>query len=303
MALWFSAACGILVLTLVFPMNAAARTPLRGVVLLYGIAVVVALLVMRHRTPMWFLHVQTLVSVAASLWLVHISLLPVGAVTAGVSLIVVAAYLGFWMRRATAMAYMTASVVAYFVLLASDGLMPLLVVPWALISAICLGLLASFGALVSHMNEQLVTDPLTGLLNRSGMAALVDRRGDDTRTPSPRSLMVIDLDQFKEINDRHGHLAGDRTLMGFGEALRDVIRPDDIAFRSGGDEFVLILPRTEAEGAEALAQRLRETIDLEWSYGITDWAASESFDSALARADRLMYQQKATRAEGRESAS
>ena len=115
--------------------------------------------------------------------------------------------------------------------------------------------------------------------------------------------MVIDLDHFKAINDRRGHLAGDRILRDFGAALLSVARPGDVVIRSGGDEFVLILPRTEAEGAEALAQRLRETIDLEWSYGITDWAPSESFDSALARADRLMYQQKATRAEGRESAS
>ena len=240
-------------------------------------------------------------AVAASLWLVHISILPVGAVTAGVSLIVVAAYMGFWMRRRTALIYMVVTVVVFYVVLAVSGYMPLLIVPWALISAICVGLLASFGALVSHMNEQLVTDPLTGLLNRSGMAALVDRRGDDTRATSPRALMVIDLDQFKVINDQRGHLAGDRTLVEFGAALRSVIRPDDIAFRSGGDEFVLILPRTDAVGAESLARRLRETIELEWSYGVTDWSPTESFDTALARADRLMYRQKAERADGRET--
>ena len=293
--------CGILILTTIFPMNAAARTPTRGLVLLYGIGVVVVLVVMRERTPTWFLHVQTLGSVAASLWLVHISILPVGAVTAGVSLIVVAAYVGFWMRRSVALTYLIAFSAGLLLIFGAGGNLPSLLVPWAFVSTMSLGLVLSFGTLVHQMNRQLVTDPLTGLLNRTGMFMLVQRRGGAGRLPEPRSLMVIDLDHFKAINDRRGHLAGDRILRDFGAALRSVIRPDDIAFRSGGDEFVLILPRTDAVGAESLARRLRETIELEWSYGVTDWSPTESFDMALARADRLMYRQKAERADGRET--
>lgn len=96
-----------------------------------------------------------------------------------------------------------------------------------------------------------------------------------------------------------GHPAGDRTLSDFGAALRSVIRPDDIAFCSGGVEFVLILPKTDGADAEALVARLRSSITLAWSYGLTEWASGESFDAALALADRLMYEQKAQRAADR----
>jgi diguanylate cyclase (GGDEF)-like protein len=116
-------------------------------------------------------------------------------------------------------------------------------------------------------------------------------------------LIVIDLDQFKAVNDRDGHLAGDRTLRDFSAALLEVTRPDDIAIRSGGDEFVLILPKTDPSGAHALASRLRTAASIEWSYGVAQWAADEGFDAAMARADQRMYKQKTERAAVREAAA
>ncbi len=296
MALWFGASTIVLTLALIFPMTSNATGGIRLAVTVYAAAVFIALLIMRARTPGWFLYLQTAISILVSLWVVDISLTETGAVTSSISLIVVGAYMGWWMPRLVALGFMLAGSAGLLAVFAGDARLPMLFIPWLVVSAMAIGLLLAFGTLVAHMKQQMVTDPLTGLLNRSGMVALVDHRGDAIRTVAPRSLMVIDLDRFKSINDREGHLAGDRTLRDFGAALRGVIRPDDIAFRSGGDEFVLILPRTDAAGAEGLATRLRATIAVEWSYGVTSWEMGEEFDTAVARADRLMYQQKADRA-------
>ena len=300
MALWFGCTSVVLALALIFPMNANAGAPFRIGVLAYAVCVCAALLVMRSRTPTWFIYLQTGVSILTALWIVYIAVTPSGAVTSAISLIVVAAYMGWWMPTLVALAYMLAASAGLLTVFAWTERLPYLLIPWVVVCGISIGLLVAFGTLVSHMKRQLVTDPLTGLLNRSGMVSLVDHRGEAARAITPRVLMVIDLDHFKVINDRDGHLAGDRTLRDFGAALRTVIRPDDIAFRSGGDEFVLILPGTDAAGAEALASRLRRAISLEWSYGLTEWAHGEDFDAAIARADGLMYQQKAERAERRE---
>ena len=299
MALWFAVGSTVLLLSLLFPMNVNAPTAARLLVLAYAISVVVAALVMRDRTPVWFLHVQAWVAILATLWLVHVSVSPVGEVTTAINLIAVAAYMGFWFPIRVALADMViaaAALLAVFVTSAAADNVPLLLVPWALITALSIGLLASFGALVSHMQHQLVTDPLTGLLNRSGLATVVDSDSERTAMAQPRILMVIDLDRFKAINDKRGHLAGDVALQEFSTALRGVLRPADIALRTGGDEFVLILPSTDEEAGRDLARRLRAATALEWSFGLAAWPSGESYDAAVARADRGMYEQKAYRA-------
>jgi len=176
--------------------------------------------------------------------------------------------------------------------------LPDLTVSWLSIAALSIGLVIAFGALVWNMKVQLVTDPLTGLLNRQGLGALIERRVAVVGDHAPRALIALDLDHFKTINDRDGHLAGDRTLAEFGAALSAELRPQDIAFRVGGDEFVVILPNTTTDDADAVAQRLRAAIDIDWSYGVTEWLPDEDFSTASSRADQAMYADKAERAGG-----
>ena len=105
-----------------------------------------------------------------------------------------------------------------------------------------------------------LSDPLTGLLNRR---AFVDRfTNPQRREPGDReqtAILVLDLDHFKSINDRHGHDAGDRMLRHFADIARQSIRPSDLLFRMGGEEFCAVLHGTNAQQARSLAERLRRT--------------------------------------------
>jgi two-component system cell cycle response regulator len=120
------------------------------------------------------------------------------------------------------------------------------------------------------------TDPLTRILNRR---ALLDRLNAEVdrarRYESSLTLLLLDLDHFKEVNDTAGHLAGDTVLRRIGVLLEEAIRKVDIVARYGGEEFVVLLPETVSEGAAVFAERLRERI------------AAESFDVGAGRAVNL----------------
>ncbi|MGA8364504.1 MAG: GGDEF domain-containing protein [Solirubrobacteraceae bacterium] len=188
--------------------------------------------------------------------------------------------------------------VGFSVGLLASGLSDM-VVYWTIVVATIWSICIVLGNLSEHMRLQAGTDHLTGLLNRNGFqtAALRERALAD-RTGSPLTLAVIDLDGFKQINDREGHAAGDRLLASLGRAWRARVRPGDILARHGGDEFVLLLPATTSTGAEAVLERLREGGDpVGWSVGVSEWRSGENLDAPLARADRYLYGVKSIRRE------
>ncbi|MGD1059136.1 MAG: GGDEF domain-containing protein, partial [Solirubrobacteraceae bacterium] len=113
--------------------------------------------------------------------------------------------------------------------------------------------------LLSTRLEQIArTDALTGLLNRRALNEHLTRAAAHARRrDEPLSLMMIDLDRFKETNDQFGHEAGDQVLCAFAGCLRDALRADDIYGRWGGDEFLVALPATDGQSAKAAAARLR----------------------------------------------
>ena len=101
-------------------------------------------------------------------------------------------------------------------------------------------------------------DPLTGLFNRTFFFAAVDREiARSARSNRGFCLLMMDLDELKAINDRHGHYFGDRVLGGVGEVIRSGVRKIDTAARYGGDEFVVLLPETDPTGAYVLAEKVR----------------------------------------------
>jgi diguanylate cyclase (GGDEF)-like protein len=149
------------------------------------------------------------------------------------------------------------------------------------------------------------TDPLTRLPNaRSVQETLIRMVAQSHRAHSPLSAIVIDLDHFKALNDRHGHQAGDEVLEGVGTALRTTVRASDFAGRWGGEEFVVLLPDTDHEGALQAAETLRARLDglaipgviahLTASLGVATLPDHAADGPALIRAaDRALYVAKA----------
>jgi len=172
---------------------------------------------------------------------------------------------------------------------------------WVVVTATIWSICILLGNLSESLRRQVGTDYLTGLLNRSGfLAAALRERALANRTGAPLTVAVIDLDDFKQINDRAGHAAGDQLLAALGRRWRECMRPSDILARHGGDEFVLLLPCTKPTGAEAALERLRSGEDpVGWSIGISEWLPGEDLDAPLARADKHLYEAKLATSQGR----
>ena len=150
-------------------------------------------------------------------------------------------------------------------------------------------------------------DPLTGLMNRRAFDITLQRelrRADRSRTPL--TLMIMDVDEFKRLNDAFGHAAGDAALRDVADALRLTVRTSDHVFRWGGDEFAALLPDTSEEGAKRTVERLREAVatlptpgtDLSLSVGVAVHAPGDPVDedAFLSHADAAMYAAKRGRA-------
>lgn len=157
----------------------------------------------------------------------------------------------------------------------------------------------------SQLRREATTDPLTGMLNRTGLEREVQRVrsfGRDDRI----AVLVIDLDGFKQVNDREGHQAGDRLLREFAAAWRDSARSGDILARIGGDEFVAVFPELDDPAARAMVERLRKISPAPWSGGLVIAEPGESLDNCIERADRQLYEEKAAKrgaGKGREAQS
>ena len=147
-------------------------------------------------------------------------------------------------------------------------------------------------------------DPLTGAFNRRTFIELAEKQlSRARRLDSPLSLVVLDVDHFKKVNDTHGHLMGDRVLRRFADVVRDQLRKEDVFVRYGGEEFCLLLPDVPGPGAVALAGRIRKAvakeafmvdgavIPLTTSAGVAARIdeGPEDLDQLIARADEALY--------------
>jgi len=161
-------------------------------------------------------------------------------------------------------------------------------------------------AIENARHYQLATvDQLTGLyLRHHFMQRLADERTRSQRYRTPFGVLMLDLDTFKEINDRHGHNVGDRFLRQSADAIRQSLRGSDIACRWGGDEFCVLLPQTEVEAARATAERIRKGIEAlspslvgiraTASVGIATYPTDfdGNVEDLVKRADQALYRAK-----------
>ena len=153
-----------------------------------------------------------------------------------------------------------------------------------------------------QLQEQLVLDPLTGLLNRLTFNDCMEQavRLHD-RYHQPVSLLAIDIDNFKLLNDTQGHAAGDRVLSMMGQLLRDTLRDEDAIFRMGGEEFTVVLKGANECAATETAERLRHAVAfanfqdicrITISIGVAELRTNESWESWAKRGDDSLYEAK-----------
>ena len=158
--------------------------------------------------------------------------------------------------------------------------------------------------LVSAVYTSSIRDSLTRLYNRRAMEDIIPRElSRAQRNQSELSIIIADIDHFKEINDSLGHQVGDIVLTKIGEILRTKLRIQDLGFRYGGDEFLIILPDTNTKSAMVVANKIRETIANysftpnqtdQWtaSFGISQLNKNEQWSTLVQRADEALYSAK-----------
>lgn len=164
---------------------------------------------------------------------------------------------------------------------------------------------------LEHLNQKLWklshTDELTGYFNRRFIVTQMEQEiSRSLRYNHPLSVVLVDIDHFKKVNDTYGHLSGDKALQAVANLFRGRLRDTDLIGRFGGEEFLLVLPHTDLAGAEVFCHRLRDQVEnqpidigtqnifVTCSFGITNlMGASDTVNRLLRRADRNLYRAKA----------
>lgn len=157
--------------------------------------------------------------------------------------------------------------------------------------------LAGLNKKIGQLSLENITDPLTGLVNRRGMQAMLDEWEE---AEQPFSIIMADIDYFKRINDQFGHDVGDQVLQFLAQLMQESSRPDDLVCRSGGEEFILLLPKTDASVALNAAERLRQRVASELcpsigqavtlSFGVASWPCEgATIAEVMKSADSALY--------------
>jgi diguanylate cyclase (GGDEF)-like protein len=157
--------------------------------------------------------------------------------------------------------------------------------------------------MMQKLQKLAVTDGLTKLYNSRSFYSQLETEVDRfNRYKHPLSLLLLDLDHFKEYNDNYGHLEGDKVLVRFSQIIKSCLRTNDSAYRYGGEEFTVILPVTSGAEAKTVAQRIRSALEAERfspeneedvritiSIGVTEYQHKEELSTFIQRADKAMY--------------
>jgi len=162
-------------------------------------------------------------------------------------------------------------------------------------------------AMEDELKQLARTDPLTGALNRRAFSESLDAELQRiARHPGQLALAILDLDHFKQLNDLYGHHTGDRALQRFVALCHQQMRGNDVFARLGGEEFALLMPQTDIDGARIIVERLlaalramrleiagaSDNITISASAGLAGWCDGDNADSLMRRADRALYQAK-----------
>jgi diguanylate cyclase (GGDEF)-like protein len=275
-----------------WPMNPATPVALLRVLAVVGLSGAAALRLLGPRLPWWAVHAAVgLMSVLIGV-LAWRSATAVGIVGLAPSLIALALYAAHFFSLRAARLHAVLLVVA-----ASAGAVAArpsgFTVPWLGLVVSVIVLAEAQGWLARTLRTAAATDPLTGVANRRAWEAEAERNlARAARSGEPLSFAILDLDDFKEVNDRDGHPAGDLLLRDLTAGWSRRLRRADLLGRYGGDEFVLCLPGTDESGTWEFLAQLEATHEFAWSVGVATAREGDTLAAVLARADADLYQQK-----------
>ncbi|MGY2004023.1 GGDEF domain-containing protein [Blastococcus sp. SYSU DS1024] len=260
-----------------------------------GLSAGAALRAAAERVPRWVLHAGVaLLSVLIGV-LAWRSATAVGVVGLGPALIAVSLYAAHFLplpaaRLHAALAVLSGSIGAWAA--APSGFLS----AWLAVVVSVVVLTEVQGRLARQLRRAAGTDPLTGVANRRAWEEQAEGHlSRAARTGEPLSFAILDLDDFKEVNDRDGHRAGDDLLRALTASWRRRLRRADVLGRYGGDEFVLCLPATDEDAAWELMAALRATHPFTWTAGVASARPGDELAGVLSRADAQLYRRKRDR--------
>jgi diguanylate cyclase (GGDEF)-like protein len=284
-----AAVCAV---TVVIPFSDTAPRGLAAVLAVIGFGLAGLLRWQAHRLTAGHVHLFLVVVTAVMTWCVAAATTPTGAVVTAVSFFWVALFVAVFLTRAEMLAHLAlvGGGLAYGLWTAAP---PSVVQTWLFLMGTMAGVAVVLQGKVSGLRQDATRDELTGAMTRRAFLEAARREmAWSARTRESLTVVVIDLNDFKGINDRHGHAAGDAVLAALPRAWAPSLRPRDVLGRLGGDEFALLMPSTDAVQAAAVVDRLRaSSVSITFAAGIATWAG-EDLDAWLAAADERQYANK-----------
>jgi diguanylate cyclase (GGDEF)-like protein len=242
------------------------------------------------RLPPWVLHVAMVVGTTLVGVGVFMAGAGVGSATVAFLYVFVALYTAHFLKPAVAAAHIGYAIVSYGVFLAMVHERTA-VSEWLFVASVVVTTGVATGRLSAEVRALGLRDPLTGLGNRRAWEEALPRQlALASRNGKPLCVALLDVDGFKGLNDRDGHLAGDRVLSEAASAWSHEIRASDLLARYGGDEFALLLPDCTIDRAMEIVGRLELVCEgVSFSTGVARWDGLEDAESLLHRADKALY--------------
>lgn len=277
-----------------WPLSPKSPAGTDGVLSAFGAVLTLCLLRVR-RVPRVVLHLVVLVWLGGITWGVIDSATPQGATGSAVTYTWTLLYTAYFFTERQARGYAALTSVLF---LAACVVAPFqgIVAVFLVVTLTCVGGCELLLRMLQHLRTAALRDELTGQPNRT---ALVTEGAEAIRQArrrgAPLTVALLDLDHFKQINDERGHAAGDAVLQQVTQWWSEQLRTGDSLYRSGGDEFVLLLPGAAEREATSLLRRLQAASPAPWCFGLAEIRPDDDLDRALARADQRLYEAKTAR--------
>ena len=278
----------------IWPLSSEAPYQLDGAFAVLGAALTAGMWRAR-RVPVVMQHLMILVWLAGITVSVVESATPQGATGSAVTYTWTLLYTAYFFTERQARAYAGLTTIVFLGACIARPF-PGIQAVFLIVTITCIAGCELLLRMLRQLRIAALQDELTGQANR---AALVSQGADVIRQARrrghPLTVALLDLDHFKQINDEQGHAAGDEVLQRVTREWREQLRTGDTLYRSGGDEFVLLLPDATEDEAARLLSRLHDRSTTAWCFGLTEVQPDDDLDRALARADKRLYDAKTAR--------